>query len=248
MNNIEVILKNYQNELTIINNEISNLPDGYLNKRGKVYYQVINKKEIGITKNEKLIRQLARKKYIFARKKELENSIAIISNQKNTLIERSPKTIIDSLSRTYQAVPFEFFFHSQVADWAAAPFKQNPYLPEQRKYLSNGGVKLRSKSEVLIANQLEAHNIPFCYDAEHKLQGRTIYPDFIIRNPFTGEFIIWEHFGALHKEDYEQKMNQKMRDYLKLGYMPLVNIIYTFEADVESPNRIKQLIEDVILK
>ena len=248
MKNIEAIFKKYQNELTTINTELTTLPDGYLNKRGKVYYQVVDKKEIGITKDVKLIRQLARKKYIFARKKELENNIKMFSNPKNTLIERAPKTIIDSLSRTYQAVPFEFFFHSQVSDWVAAPFKQNPYLPEQRKYLSNGGVKLRSKSEVLIANQLEAYNIPFRYDAEQKLRGRTIYPDFIIRNPFTGDFIIWEHFGALHKEDYEQKMNQKMRDYLKLGYTPLVNIIYTFEADVESPKRIKQLIEDVILK
>ena len=234
-------------ELIKYQNELAKLPDGYLTKKGTTYYHKNKGMDIGITKNPELIRQLARKKYIHVYKKELENNIARYDGEKCASLS-SPSEIISSLSRTYKEFPIEYFFESSIADWIAASFKQNPYLPEQRKYLSNNGMKFRSKSEVFIANQLEKYHLPYRYDAEQKLRGRIIYPDFIIRNPFTGDFIIWEHFGALHLPEYEQKMNKKMREYLQFGYTPFENIIYTFEADTENPKRIKQLIEAIILK
>ena len=237
-------LTEYQNELLKLEKELATLPEGTLALKGKNYYQRIEQKEKGITKNPAYIHGLARKKYIYARIKSVKN----ILRTKNIFIDRSPQEIISSLPKTYQKLPVEYFFESTVATWISAPYKQNAYLPAQRKYLSNNGVALRSKSEVLIANQLEVFQIPYRYDAEVIIKGRTYYPDFVIRNPFNGQSIIWEHFGALHQPEYEQKMNQKMAQYLKMRLIPNETIIFTFEADVGNPERLQYLIEHVILK
>ena len=98
----------------------------------------------------------------------------------------------------------------------------------------------------MIANLLEEHDIPYHYDAEITLATKKIYPDFVIKHPFTGENIIWEHFGALHQEGYEEKMNNKMKLYLKHGYVPFETLIYTFEFDVIGNRRLEDLVQGIL--
>ena len=65
-------------------------------------------------------------------------------------------------------------------------------------------------------------------------------------NPFTGNTIIWEHFGALHKKDYEVSMNKKMDHYRRHGYMSFKTIIYTFEFNLRDNRFLQELIDHVI--
>lgn len=244
MKNILIMVKELQKELEAVNKELKTLPEGRLNKKGNFYYHLINESEIGITKKPEIISLLCRKRFLFARKKQLVNNISQPMYKFN---DASPMEIINTLPRLYQELPKNYFFHPSLKDWLEQPYSENPYLHENRKYVSNNGIPLRSKSELIIANLLEDHHIPYRYDAEVKIENHIIYPDFIIKNPFTGEIVLWEHFGALHQADYEKKMTDKMNLYVKTGYIPFETIIYTFEFDIQNVQRLKDLIESTIL-
>jgi hypothetical protein len=246
-------MKKIKNELVIanrrlqkINEELQTLPAGRLSKKGTRYYQVINQDVVGITKNDTLIRQLARKKYLSVVKKELEKNIKTLSTPINKTHTTSFKETVSRLPTTYQNMPAENFYHSAVAQWIEKPYRQNAYRPEDRKYESKSGVKVRSKSELIIANLLEDYQIPYRYEPEMVLDGKGICPDFVIRNPFTNEQFIWEHFGALHLPEYEKKMNDKMERYFAEGLIPFETVIYTFEFDINA-KRLKNMIENIIL-
>lgn len=248
MNRMKVNLQNYENELKAINEELDTLPPGSLVKRETRYTYLDNGKESGITKNTDLIRLLCRKKYLLNRKKQLENNVSTLRRSINNFNEDSAEEIIRALPLTYQGVPKDYFFHPSIKNWLEAPHQKNLYQEEKSVFTSNKGVALRSKSELLIANQLEELKIPYLYDVAVILGKKKIYPDFIIKNPYNGTDIIWEHFGALHKDEYVEKMYNKMRLYKAEGYKLFENLIYTFEPDVENVGNLRNLINQLILK
>jgi len=248
MKEMKINLQNYEKELKAIDKELSTLPSGSLVKRGIYYTHVDKGKEIGITDNTDNIRSLCRKKSILIQKKQLKNNISILAHPISKLIEDTPEEIISSLPRAYQGLPKDYFYHSEVKDWLEAPYKKNPYRKENLIFTSNNGVPVRSKSEVLIANQLEHLGIPYRYEAAFILGNKEIYPDFTIKNPYNGKIIIWEHFGALHEENYVENMYTKMKAYRDHNYRLFENIIYTFEPDVEKTQHLRDLIKRLILK
>jgi len=248
MKEMKIKLQNYEKELEAIDKELSTLPSGSLVKRGAYYTHVDKGKEIGITDNTDDIRLLCRKKSILIQKKQLKNNMSILAHPVSKLIEDTPEEIISSLPSSYQGLPKDYFYHSEIKSWLEAPYKKNPYQKENLVFTSNNGVPLRSKSEVLIANQLEHLVIPYRYEAALTLGNKEIYPDFTIKNPYNGKIIIWEHFGALHEEDYVKRMYTRMKMYRDHNYHLFENIIYTFEPDVEKPKHLINLIKRLILK
>ena len=240
-------LADYEKELASVNKELELLPEGRLSKKGSFYYQVTKEKKTGITKNKKIIRELCRKRYLQTRKKLLNNNILATSTALKKIENTASGEIIDSFPSTYKQLSRDYFYHPSMEKWLQEDYDKNLYRMEDLKFSSNNGIKLRSKSEVFIANQLESYHLPYRYDTAIKLGSKTIYTDFIIKNPYTGKIILWEHFGALHLADYERQMNDKMDLYLKAGYIPFETIIYTFESDSKNPKRLKYLIETVIL-
>jgi len=240
-------LKSYQKELKEINEELQTLPTGYLIKRGAFYVHYINEKEIGITRNDALIRLLCRKRYLTARQEQLNHNISIISRCISKFDDATPEKIINSFPASYQEVPRSYFFRQPTEGWAAGPYEKNPYRPEDLIYFSNNGTPVRSKSEMLIANHLESYDIPYRFEVAITLGHQTKYPDFTIKKPSNGKLILWEHFGALGQPNYVQKMNEKMGLYIKHGYIPSETFICTFEADIRSIRRLPNLIETIIL-
>ncbi len=74
------------------------------------------------------------------------------------------------------------------------------------------GELVRSKSEVIIANLLDAAGLDYAYEEELKLNdGRTRVPDFTIRK--SGKIFYWEHLGMLQNSDYAEKWKIKKQQY-----------------------------------
>jgi len=237
----------YKNEITVINRELQALPDGHLIKKGMYYYHRINKKEISITKKPDLIIALHRKKYLLGRKAQLEQNIAAVSQSISTLDKRTQTKLIQSLPNAYQHAPPTHFYNPSALAWMEATYEKNPLPFKGRKHFSKGGTQVRSKSEILIANQLEDYGIHYRYEAALTLDGQTNYPDFEMINPYSLKHIIWEHFGAFNQHGYERSMNDKMNLYTSNGYTPFDTFIYTFEYEVGDPRRLRELIENIIL-
>ena len=240
-------MESYQRELDKTEEELQKLPAGSLVRKRKFYYHRVGSKEVGITKKPRIIRQLCRKVYLKIRKDQLIHNLSLDHNNLSDFDDRSPKELIRSLPVVYQAFPISYFYHPEMEAWLAQDYAKHPYPPTEWNYATEGGVYLRSKSEFLIATKLEENGIPYRYDAKITLSGKVEYPDFIIRNPFTGKTILWEHFGALHLSEYEKKMNTKMDLYLNHGFIPSDTIIYTFEYQTKSADRIQTLIDEIIL-
>ena len=235
-----------QRKLIAIDEELKNAPSGRLVKKGDKYYHAVNRIEAGITNRSEFIARLARKKYLLTLRKMLEMGTTMSALKSSTMINCEPRELISGLSSTFQNVPYEFFFHPTVVPWQREEYIQNSYRIEEKKYESNQGVLVRSKSELIIANLLEDFVVPYRYDAEFTIKGKKMYPDFIIKKPFTGETVIWEHFGALHLEGYERRMNEKMQAYLTQGLVPFATLIYTFEFDL-TKTRLEKLIKELVL-
>ena len=78
---------------------------------------------------------------------------------------------------------------------------------------------VRSKSELVIANEL--YNMGIEYEYERKLEGENapgkLRPDFSFVDA-AGELILWEHLGLMHREDYRNSWEWKKEWYKQNGY------------------------------
>ena len=89
---------------------------------------------------------------------------------------------------------------------------------------------------------LTQNNIPFRYECALQLGETTIYPDFTIRHPRTGETYYWEHFGMMDNPAYRKSASLKLQNYISNGIIPTIQLITTYET------KEKQLDLDIIEK
>ena len=122
MEKLTLNLEKYRIELIEINKELQTLPDGILIKRRTSYLHAIKGKEIGISTNDQLIRQLCRKKYLLMRQKQLTHNTAILLKFLNevqsgslespllaTLDTTKPRELLKSLPKSYRELPEDYF-------------------------------------------------------------------------------------------------------------------------------------------
>lgn len=99
------------------------------------------------------------------------------------------------------------------------------------EYYTFFGLRVRSKSEIHIAEALHRHNIPFLFEYPLYLRGLGIvYPDFYCLNVRLRKIIIWEHLGMLDSENYATRNTNKTEKYILNNYIPGDNLILTFET------------------
>lgn len=90
------------------------------------------------------------------------------------------------------------------------------YYAEHLIHITSYGEKVRSKSEVIIANELYAAGISFKYEQKLILpDGKSLLPDFTIS--LDGKEVIWEHLGMLSDPDYRRRWEEKKEKYLQCG-------------------------------
>ena len=108
------------------------------------------------------------------------------------------------------------------------------YHTEELRHQTTFGLRVRSKSEALIAELLHSHDIPFSYEPQLRIKDRdgnmkSYYPDFIIHLP-DGRKIIWEHFGLFGDETYRENFLERMTDYYYQGIISPSNLIITMDG------------------
>lgn len=109
--------------------------------------------------------------------------------------------------------------------------KENTSIyPEYLKHVTSKGLKVRSKSEAIICELMDYHNIQFRYEKMLFVSENKVYPDFTIMRKFDRKIIYWEHFGMLNDVDYSQNMVKKLRAYEDVGIIPWDNLIVTTDS------------------
>ena len=225
-------------EICAIETQLKQFPPGKLvcTRSDKYYkwYQSDGKHYSYIPKSKRhLAEQLAAKKYLSCHLEDLRQEKTAVDfylrhcnsgNSKAQQLWNETPEYQNLLSAVMKPISAE------LADWMMQPYEKNPHFPERLIYKGCTGNMLRSKSEVLIEMLLVQHQIPYRYECALQLGDHTIYPDFTIRHPKTGEFFYWEHFGLMDEVNYSKNVPGKLHTYITGGIIPSINLITTYET------------------
>lgn len=196
-------------------------------------------------KNPAALQLLVQKKYEEALLLISENNLNVwndvISSLQKGLDPESAMSEIPVTLQPYITAPF-----SSTADfveqWLASGKKQlarkvgrdgqqSDWHPENLVYSTDNGERVRSKSEMMIANLLFAMQLPYQYEKPLSLKGKTVFPDFTILDTATRTEVYFEHFGIMDQEDYRTAALLKMKDYEKAGFTMGKDFLFSFESE-----------------
>lgn len=225
--------------------EIKYLPEGGLCRKvikGKPYLYHFTESRPGTfvqnyiaNKDEELKIALKRKRFIQRSLPYLRNNIKIIDAFIKKYRPYNPSEIIASLPKAYEGLDYynNYFDigENDLSLWSKEDYVRNELYPEGLIHGTISGLKVRSKSEAIIAGLLEANNVPFRYEASLHLGEKVYYPDFTILRPRDNKILYWEHFGMADDEEYSFSMNKKMSIYRKHGIVPWNQLITTYEVE-----------------
>ena len=117
-------------------------------------------------------------------------------------------------------------------------------------YESDHKERVRSKSELTIANALARHGIPYRYECPLILKnGIKIYPDFTVLNVKSRHQFYWEHRGMMDNPEYARHTVERLKQYMRSGMIPGRDLIITEETS-ENPlgtDEIEVIIKEYLL-
>ena len=245
--------------ITRLKKDIAKAPEGMLRiSPRKTYTQYYWRKNpsdrngIYIHKdNMKLAVDLAQRDY----NKKLLNIIEEeqhLANEYCRLLKEKPlEAAYDSLNRYKQELvtSLEDEKAKRIALWNVEQYEKMA-IDATTEFYSNNGTRVRSKSELIIANMLEQYDVPYKYEKPIILKGiGTVHPDFTCLNTRAHKEIVWEHFGMMDNEAYASKNIVKLNTYNQNGYYIGKNMIASFETSQNplSSRFVKAMIEEYLI-
>ncbi len=89
-----------------------------------------------------------------------------------------------------------------VGNWQEKEYNNKSFWEGVPEQYTSKGERVRSKSEVMIADALYQAGIPYRYECPLQLEGQTVYPDFTILRAGDRQEIYWEHLGMMDDPEY----------------------------------------------
>lgn len=226
-----------ENEITSIQAQLKTFPSGKLicthNKNYLKWFHSDGHTQTYIPKKKRAYaEQLAIKKYLSATLDDLlheKRAIDFYLRHHNTS-SKAGQLLSDASGLQELLNPYFKPLSDELSSWMNSPFETNPSYSDQLLHKTISGNQVRSKSEVLIDMSLHVHQIPFRYECALSLGNITLYPDFTIRHPHTGEYYYWEHFGLMDDETYCQNACSKLHLYSSHGIIPTIQLLTTYET------------------
>lgn len=251
---IKTELKNYLRKLEMTIQEVSkkikiqdSQPLTVRNKSGKnTYMTSCNGKQVYLGKNKtQQLKELEEQNYLFKLKTTAENEAITIEKMLKTLdktadidevflkIAQPKRHLIEPIAEKIQ-----LYNTSDFCEMSEKAKKKNNKNVTEHTYKTSDGVKVRSKSELIIAERLIANNIPYFYEPNIWFENLLMVfkPDFQVLNKRTGESFYWEHFGMMDNANYLKEFQFKMNVYAEGGYFPGRKLIISTESSTEPLN------------
>lgn len=253
---IKEILSIYESLRDSFKFSLENAPEGKLihQKNGNnnqfllLTYENGKRVRRGINKNKQLIRELAKKEFDCKAYKILSNNIEAYQHAVKKQIAFDPKQIIASMTKAYSQLSEEYFYsladipisansdnesHIRIKrheEWWKQPYKEYWGHPEYKTRTTPRGQKVRSGSELLIAETLYRYSVPFHYEEELEIDGKVYAPDFTFEDYDKKPFYL-EYFGMMNNTNYSKKNFLKLDDYYNIGLIPGDNLIVVFDSN-----------------
>lgn len=248
MTYIEVLIKQFITDCTrqLNLNEaiLKTMPWGHLTKaknNGKDrYYQTDYSNNTRMRKTvstEELLAELLRKEFLAEKKTILEKQKTILEDALNHMPETCDEEQIINriLEKRFPNADKDLidqirFGKTEKQSWMNAPYQQSDFKPELKRFNTSFGLKVRSKSELIIAELLHSLGVAFRYEEVLKIGNITYAPDFTIMRD-DGSIIYWEHFGLIGNIGYYDRQLSKLRVFYGAGIVPWKNLIISYDDE-----------------
>lgn len=146
---------------------------------------------------------------------------------KSTYAHPVPRLDLPALRASKTTIITKEFFDSLIPCSNPKPIlRPNPYK----------GITFRSKSEREIAEILDELGIEYKYEPAIPVNDYEIHADFVCFIRELGIGFIIEHCGLMDSTTYIEKTIRTFRDYLSLGLLPTVDVLFTYEKNATPPS------------
>ena len=167
-------------------------------------------------KDHAVAQKLAQKDYDERLLKVLEDQLKSIEQFLKTFDPKAPQKVYENLSDPRKELVTNEFLSDEeyIKQWLSQPYKKFGFKADAPEFYTTGGVRVRSKSEVIIGEALERHNIPYRYEYPVYQDGVLMAaPDFNCLNVRLRKDYYWEHLGMLDDEGYADNNVKKLNKY-----------------------------------
>lgn len=238
--------------------KLSAFPDGRIKikHRGeKAYYYQTNVNDSGekLLTDKALIDALIQKGYIIKVLSAARNERDYLKKVLNGYPEPVAENIYEQLKdeRKASVRPIVLTDEQFVSKWKNTPYSQKPLSNDTPYFITLNGEKVKSKSELIIADRLFTYGIPYRYECALKINKDgmiiTIHPDFTILRISDRKIVYLEHCGKMDDPEYtENRVVKRINLYSHAGITVGGGLFLTFESS-ETPldiNVLDRLIND----
>ena len=212
----------------------------YRRKGGHTYYQrqtPEGRKYLGTGENE-IVKSIKKAKYISCELDMINADIKLLTKLLKDYRMISHEAIDSQLPKVYRLQSLDYYENLPDAgkEWMrrkeAEKAEFGPWHPEGLIHKVSNGIKVRTKSEMAIAEILLRNGIPFVYELPHVLKnGKIVHTDFTILSTIDYKTeILLEHEGSMADAGYRDKHAWRVENYYLSGYIPNVNLFFTYDG------------------
>lgn len=198
----------------------------------KSYETSLNGKYINKS-DKKLIAQLAQKSYdekvLQLAQKRLKQIQKLENQYQNDEIEQLYKKQHPLRQALIQ--PVEPTWEQLFDEWKSETYEAGTFGENDPLILTENGMRVRSKSEKMMCDYMDRHNIPYKYEYPIHLKSVGIRrPDFTYFPQKLGYVVFHEHCGKMDDPDYANRFVKKIKDYQNNGIYVGERLFLTFES------------------
>lgn len=233
---MEQELRYQQNMKKIYLGKLKGLPEGNLSAsviRGNTYYyNRVNGERIYLGRdNNTEISKMQSHKLLTSCVDRIESNEKLMNEFMDKYQSITPNDVRDTLGKAYQNAEIDFMdFHSRNSkNWGDQEYNRSTKFSEKLVHRTMKGEFVRSKSEVIIANNLYTRGLQYRYEEITKIGSHIFAPDFKILIPRVNKIKFLEHFGMMYDSKYRDHAFWKMSAYIENGYRPYEDVLFTFD-------------------
>ena len=251
MKEIERRISELQKMIRKAERDLADLPEGSLRvsncREGVKYYhrldgrensgRYIRKKDIGLAE------KLAQKDYLQKALHSAESEKELLKKVQFELQKQDMDIKVEgvyhnlSVHRQLLVCPIALTDEEFVKRWQEQEYDRKPFSDDYPEYYTNRGERVRSKSEIIIANLLDKLGIPYHYEKPVELDGYgTIYPDFTILRTDDRKELFLEHLGMMDDPEYCRHALERVALYEKNGFFIGDTLLFSYETSLQPLN------------
>ena len=179
------------------------------------------------------INGLLQKQYLSTVLKTNKKELSAIEKMSKLYPSTLAEDVYDQLSegRKSHIKPINVYDDAYAQKWMEVPYKRKPFKKDMPEFYTTKGERVRSKSEIIIADRLRANGIPYRYECPLKVGKKIIHPDFTILRMSDRKILYHEHCGKMGDQKYIEDMLTRAKDYSLEDIILGDRLFYTFESE-----------------